>query len=83
MFFVYLIQSEKHGTFYIGQTSSPLDRLKYHNRGKCKYTRNKGPWGLLAFKECASRAEAMAEERRLKNLKNKEAILKEFKINEA
>ena len=82
MFFTYLIQSEKYDILYIGQTNNTEERLKYHNRGKCRYTRNKGPWKLQAYKKFSTRAEAMAEEKRLKKLKNREAVLREFGIQE-
>ena len=80
MFYVYLIQSKKYGTFYIGHSNNTQVRLKHHNRGKCKYTKNKGPWELLAYKEFVTRALAMAEEKRIKNLKNRQAILRDFGI---
>jgi len=83
MFYVYLIKSEKHGTFYIGQTNNVKERLKYHNRGKCIYTRNKGPWRLIACKEFATRSTAMIEEKRIKKLKNRQAVLSEFGIAQA
>ena len=44
MYFVYFIESQTSGRFYIGQTNNLREQLNYHNRGKCKYTRNKGPW---------------------------------------
>ena len=80
MFYVYLIQSKEYGTFYIGHSNNTQARLKDHNRGKCKYTKNKGPWELLAYKEFATRALAMAEEKRLKKLKNRQAIVDNFRI---
>ena len=80
MFYVYLIESEKHGIFYIGQTNNIEERLKYHNRGKCTYTKNKGPWILIACKQFTTRSEAMIEEKRIKNLKNKQAVKEAFGI---
>ena len=79
MFYVYLIQSEKNRTFYIGQTADLQERLKYHNTGRSKYTRNKGPWELIAYKTFPTRSEAMKEEKRLKSIKNRKVILEEFK----
>ena len=43
MYFVYLIESLKDGRYYIGQTNNLKERLKYHNKGKCKYIKNKVP----------------------------------------
>jgi len=78
MFFVYLLKSEKDNSFYIGQTNNLKTRLDYHNRGRSQYTKSKRPWIMIAHKMCQSRSEAMIEEKRLKNLKNRQAILNSF-----
>lgn len=44
MFFVYLLQSEKDGSFYIGRTQNLDKRLNEHNAGKVYYTSRKLPW---------------------------------------
>ena len=36
MFFVYILQSEKDGGFYIGYTSDLDKRLQQHNAGKTR-----------------------------------------------
>ena len=81
MYYVYLIYSLKYGIFYIGQTDDLTQRFVYHNSGRSKFTKDKKPWILLAFKSFQTRSEAMKEERRLKMLKNKRYILKEFGLN--
>ena len=78
MYFVYLLKSQKDGKFYIGHTQNLEERLAYHNTGRSKYTRSRGPWTLMAFKTFESRGQAMSEERRIKKLKNRTAILKAF-----
>jgi len=50
MFFVYILQSEPTGKYYIGSTGNIEERLKRHNSGRSDYTRNKGPW-TLRYKE--------------------------------
>lgn len=80
MFFVYLLESEKNGRYYIGQTQDLRVRLAYHNHGRCRYTKNNGPWKMIGYKSFSTRSEAMQEERRLKKMKNKFAINREFKI---
>jgi putative endonuclease len=80
MYYVYLLLSQKDGRFYIGQTQDVQKRLQYHNSGRSKYTRNRGPWRLLAYKTFESRSDAMKEEYRLKRLKNKKRILNEFNL---
>ena len=80
MYFVYLIESLKDGKYYIGQTNNLEERLNYHNTGRCKYTKNRGPWILKGYKSFPSRAEAMREEKRIKKLKNRTAIEEYFEI---
>ncbi len=80
MFYVYLIQSETTGKFYIGHTQDLTDRLQYHNTGRSDYTKNRGPWKLLSSKTFNTRGEAMKYENFLKRLKNREKILKEFSL---
>ena len=78
LFYVYLLLSVKYGKLYIGQTRDLLQRFEYHNNNRSGFTKNKGPWVLLAFKRFATRGEAMTEENRLKKLKNRQRILEEF-----
>ena len=66
MYYVYIIESETSGIFYKGSTGDYLKRLLQHNEGINEYTRSKGPWKLIFVREFASRAEAIAEEKRLK-----------------
>jgi len=75
IFYVYILQSEKDGSFYIGQSSNLNDRLIRHNSGTEKYTSKKMPWKLFWSIELPSRSEAMALERKLKNLKSRQRIV--------
>ena len=84
MFYVYLIESLKFGTYYIGQTRDVNERLEnYHNTGRCTYTKQRTPWKLLAYKIFPTRGEAMKEERRIKKLKSRKETLKTFGLDEA
>ena len=78
MFCVYLIESEKDGRYYIGQTANLEERIKYHNSNRSKYTKNKGPWKLTGYQTFDTRGEAMKEEKRLKKMKNRDYIYKYF-----
>jgi putative endonuclease len=60
---------------YIGQTNNVMTRVERHNKGYNKFTRNKGPWNLLCYKNFSTRSEAMALEKKLKAFKNREWIL--------
>ena len=80
MYYVYLLESVKDGRYYIGHTRDLEMRLTYHNSGRSRYTKGKGPWKIIGHKTYQSRGDAMKEERRLKKLKNKKLIKSEFKI---
>jgi GIY-YIG catalytic domain-containing protein len=46
-FFVYILQSESTGRYYIGQTKNLEERVTYHNANYSKALRNRGPWKLV------------------------------------
>ncbi len=83
MFYVYLIESIKFGTYYVGQTNDVQERINnYHNHGRCTYTKQRMPWKLLAYKSFNTRAEAMKEEKKIKKLKSRIQTLKAFGLEE-
>ncbi|MBK7958485.1 MAG: GIY-YIG nuclease family protein [Bacteroidetes bacterium] len=65
-FYVYIIQSERDGTFYKGYTEYPALRIEQHNLGECTYTSNKTPWKLVALLQFESKREALIKEKKLK-----------------
>ncbi len=73
-FFVYIIRSTSFGKLYIGQTQDLEKRISDHNKGRSNYTKPYKPWNLLAYKVFDTRSEAMAVERKLKNLKSQKVI---------
>ncbi len=75
-YFTYILQSERHGRFYYGQTQNLQKRLQDHKLGKSTYTKAFCPWELFAFKKCESRAEALKFERMLKNTHDVQRMLK-------
>ena len=64
--FVYIIQSKKDLSFYIGQTSDLDTRLSKHNDGFSKYTATKTPWRIVYFETHNSRIEAIKREKEIK-----------------
>ena len=50
MYYLYLIESEARGIYYIGQTANLQSRLDDHNGNRKKYTKGKGPWRLIGYK---------------------------------
>ncbi|MBL7847968.1 MAG: GIY-YIG nuclease family protein [Cyclobacteriaceae bacterium] len=81
MFFVYILVSGADGSFYIGQTNNLTERLRRHNAGLEKYSRSKVPWSILWSQTVPTRAEAMALERKLKNMKSRNRIIAFIKGN--
>lgn len=72
MCFVYIIESEKDGTYYIGQSDNLEQRLVLHNSGFSKYTSRKLPWKLVYFESYPTRKESIVRERFLKRQRNRE-----------
>ena len=70
-YFVYILQSQKDHTFYIGFTSDVEKRLFYHNCGKSRYTSRKMPWVLVYTEMFATKSEAIKREKFLKKQRNK------------
>jgi len=71
---VYVLESESTGRLYVGQTSDLERRLHEHGTGQVRSTKGRGPWRLLASRRHATRAEAVAVERRLKAFKNPRSL---------
>ncbi|RIJ46625.1 GIY-YIG nuclease family protein [Maribellus luteus] len=70
-YFVYILQSDQDGSYYIGFTSNLEIRLEYHSSGKSRYTSRKMPWKLVYSESYASKSEAMKREKFLKQQRNR------------
>jgi putative endonuclease len=74
MFCVYILQSQKDLSYYVGHTDCLERRIEEHNKGKNKYTRARAPWKLV-FKELYNtRGEAMKRECEIKRKKSRKCI---------
>ena len=78
-FFVYILQSKKDLSFYIGQTNEITTRLENHNEGGSKYTSSKIPWDLVYFEGYDTRTESVRREKEIKGKKSRKYI--EFLIS--
>jgi putative endonuclease len=74
-FYVYILLSDSLQRFYIGQTKDIHERFKRHNAGREAYTSKGIPWKLVYVQEMNSRKEAMALEKKIKNLKSNSKLL--------
>ena len=57
-FYCYAIQSEISNRVYIGQTDDLYRRLKEHNDGRVKSTKQEIPWKILAIEFFYERSKA-------------------------
>jgi putative endonuclease len=60
--FLYILQSETSGKFYVGSTDDLDRRLSEHARGHTPSTRGRGPWKLVHKEEFATLLEARRRE---------------------
>ena len=67
--YVYILQSELDGTYYVGSTENLDDRMARHNQGRSKYTRSKRPWQLVYSEELPDRSTAVRRENEIKSKK--------------
>ena len=72
--YLYILESETTGQYYIGQTAQPDKRLSDHNRGAGTFTRGRGPWVRVFLKPFDTRSEALALEKRLKAMKSHDRV---------
>ena len=50
--YVYVLQSERDGNFYVGYTKNIRKRLREHNDGNVKSTKNRLPMKLVYWEGC-------------------------------
>ena len=62
MFYIYILQSLKDGKTYTGYSDNINRRLKEHNSGKSKSTKNRSPFKLLFSEEFKTEQEAKQRE---------------------
>ncbi|MBP6022177.1 GIY-YIG nuclease family protein [Ferruginibacter sp.] len=81
MFYVYIIRSEKDGSFYKGFSLQPLTRLQQHNNKESKYTAAKIPWQLFHIEIFDNKTTALKREIVLKKYSHQQivALSKSFK----
>jgi putative endonuclease len=70
-YFVYILQSLKDLSYYIGQCADLDCRMSKHYDGMSKYTANKKPLRLKYFEMFSSRSEALKREKEIKNKKSR------------
>src|SRR3990167_8274650 len=76
MYTVYILTSQKSGHHYIGTTSNIAERLRHHNSGANRSTRNKGPWSVVYSEEYNNKSDAWKREQQIKSYKGGNAFKK-------
>lgn len=69
MFIVYILKSLKNGHYYIGQTNNLANRIRRHNSGLVKSTKNGIPWEVIYTEEYTTRSVAYKRELEIKAYK--------------
>ena len=77
-YYVYILQSEATGRYYIGHTDDLVRRVRQHNdpdyKGSKTTKRFQGPWQLVYTEEFVTRSDAMIYERQIKSWKSRKRI---------
>ena len=66
-YYVYLLQSLKDYSWYIGYTNNLKKRFSEHNKGTNCSTKGKRPWKLIYYEACMNEVDAKNRERYLKS----------------
>jgi len=67
MHYVYILVSEKDGSYYTGYTVDINNRLKAHNYGFVSYTAPKRPWKMIWYCCFSSKTKALRFEKYIKS----------------
>jgi putative endonuclease len=67
MYYVYVLQSLKDKSLYIGFTDNLKIRVNQHNQGLSTYTQYRKPWKLVYYEAFTNRLDAKDREEYLKS----------------
>ena len=65
-YYVYILQSQKNNSLYIGYTSDLKQRFKQHNNGESQATKPFRPYTLIFYEAFLNRTDAKNREEYLK-----------------
>jgi len=72
--FLYILQSERTGVFYIDTSANPQRRVHFHNTVETGFTSRYRPWKIVFTKEYPTKHLAQQAERKVKSWKKREMI---------
>jgi len=67
MYYVYILQSKKNQSLYIGYTANLEKRVAEHNNGKSKATKPLLPYSLIFYEAFLNKGDAQSREEYLKS----------------
>ena len=67
MYYIYILQSLKDKSWYIGYTPDLRNRLTKHNKGQVVSTKSKKPWIVIYYEAYQNRKDATGREKFLKS----------------
>jgi len=73
-YYVYILESERTGRYYVGSTNNPMLRLERHNAGFTRSTKGRGPWKTVYLEKLDDRCRAVRREQEIKRMKNRKYI---------
>jgi len=72
--FLYILQSQTSGRYYVGSTNDLARRLSEHHRSHSPATRGRGPWVLVYREQFPTLVEARRRELEIKRWKSAKSI---------
>ena len=75
MYYTYILQSKKDGSYYIGFTRQLQKRIRQHNAGKSTYTSKHRPYKLAYYEKFEIKEEAIKREKYFKTKEGREYFL--------
>lgn len=71
MYFVYILKSERDGSYYTGSAENALIRLIRYNAGWSRSTKGKRPWRIVHTETYATKKESLRREREIKQMESR------------
>ena len=76
-YFVYILKSVSSNSYYFGHCENLIIRLKRHNQGKVRSTKNKRPWLLHYSEEFSTKSEAFQREIFFKSFEGRQWLIRQ------
>ncbi len=81
MWSVYILKSKDKNWYYVGSTNDVGRRIREHEKGRVRSTKNYRPFVLVFVKRFDEEKDARMYERKLKKCRiEKESIIKKFSL---